>query len=216
MEETLIKNLITKSKILKSYIIITKLYNNEIGFDYQVVLKSFLMIFIIPNNITRLYENLKEIMNKENAKLILFYKKKYIVEKLDEDVQKLLTNFDNWKEVMLVYNSIPNFYYLLTQEFDFVVPMQKLMEHFSFQTDLIFQGNGEIKRQNDKRDNTNYYFVLLFCLITYQISPKLIDNFEFKMEKSKYENYFFNLMNNYINSIFDYKLEKKLINSIFI
>lgn len=213
MDKNILTSLILESKILYHFTKYSGLLKEDQYLNYKDVLRSFLLIFLIPHNIKLLNKKLTSFLNSDVAIKVIGYKELFIVEKTDE-TRDFLSSKSEWKLVMNIYKSLNYFSRIFKENLTLIVVMEELSNMFSFgnygnkNIDLYEKLKIQVKLKTGY--SNDYYLLLVFYCIFYQVDYCLFKKFDFYINKDRADKYFLNIE----NGIFDDIMEKYILNSI--
>ena len=214
MEKNFTSSLILDSKILNHYINYVGLIKMDQYFNYVDVLKSFLLLFLIPRCNKILYKKLLLFLPNEISITILAYKKDYIFLKKNEEVQIMLSNKQNWVDIINIYKLLPEFMELLRNDVHIFVSMVDLSHIFSFESykdkNIRMFENLKMNIKDKIGYNNEYHFLLLIYVIFYQVDCKLFKKFNYFINMENVKEYFKEIE----GSVLEEKQEERILNSI--
>ena len=215
MDKNTLVSLVLESKILHYFVKYTGLLKEEQYVDPIHTLKAFLLLFIIPKKKEILYKKLIVFLKPETSKKVIEYKKIFITKKTgDSKVICELSCKSEWKFIMNIYGSLPYFRPIFVENIYVKVSMHHICNVFSFGTynevDVRKYENIKIRFKDNVGYSNDYYFLLVFYCIFYQIDYALFEKLNYYINKDKVDKYFSELK----DRIFDKKIEDFIIKAI--
>lgn len=211
-----LKLMMIKSNIIKEYMQYIEVIRFDYVFNYKMVLRSFLLIWIIPTENDVLQKQLKEIIkDKEVIKKMMSYTNLFVEKQKHHKITKSFLTPKNWEDVFEIYSYMPNFYNLFTNDHEVIKSMRNLTIVFSFGDDkVLINENLIIENQQETYGVSDYYFRLLFYFILARIDFRLFKILEWYINEKKAKDFFKNKSN--LEKAFDLEQVEKMIKNICI
>jgi hypothetical protein len=213
MDKNTLTSLILESKILHHFVKYVGLLKEDQYINNLSTLKSFLLLFIIHNNVKMLFGVLNKFLEKDVSIRVIAYKEIFITER-KEETQCMLSNKKEWKLVMDIYGSLRYFPKIFKENVHLMVSMHGLSEMFSFgeygKINLQLYENLKIEVKGKIGYKNDYYFLLVFYCIFYQVDYNLFAKFDYFINKKRTDKYFSELH----GRIFEEHIEDYLLEAI--